>query len=126
MELKQRIITYILKNAPVTYDTILEKATSKGYTKLEVLETLELVHKDKRIKQTTKGDTIVYQLATAKEPPSMSHLKWVRDNYPPMTPENDGSGIDADFSYLFLRSKEERDAFMAEMSGRPRYVKTRK
>ena len=124
MELKQRIIAYIIKNAPVTIDTIIEQATSKGYTELEVLNTLEQVHKDKRIKQTTKGGTVVYTLATHKEPKALTHLQWIRDNYPPMDANNDGTGIDVgDLSWMFLKTKEERDAFKAEMSGKPVYMK---
>ena len=119
MELKQRIIAYIIKNAPVTLDTIIEQATSKGYPEFEVLNTLEQVHKDKRIKQTTRGDTIVYALATHKEPKPQTHLQWLRDHYPQMDSTNDGSGIDiGDLSWMFLKTKEERDAFRAEMSGK--------
>ena len=124
MELKQRIIAYIIKNAPVTIDTIIAKATSKGYSELEVLNTLEQVHKDKRIKQTTRGDTVVYTLYTQKEPKPQTHLQWIRDNYPPMNSTNDGSGIDiGDLSWMFLKTKEERDAFKAAMSGKPVYMK---
>ena len=120
MELKDRLTTYILKTAPVTYDTLIRKATERGYTELEVLTALEQVHKDKRIKQTTKGDTIVYKLATEREPKPQTHLTWLRQNYPPMDNTNDGSGIDmGDLSWMFLKTKEERDAFKAEMSGKP-------
>ena len=120
MELKQRIISYIIKNAPVTIDTITAKAAEQGYTDLEVLTALEHVHKDKRIKQTTKGDTVVYTLYTHKEPKAPTHLTWIKNNYPPMDSTNDGSGIDVgDLSWMFLKTKEERDAFKAEMSGKP-------
>ena len=120
MELKQRIISYIIKNAPVTIDTITAKATEQGYTELEVLTALEQVHKDKRIQQTTRGDTVVYTLYTHKEPKAPTHLTWLRDHYPPMNSTNDGSGIDVgDLSWMFLKTKEERDAFKAEMSGKP-------
>ena len=120
MELKDRLTTYILKTAPVTYDTLIRKATERGYTELEVLTALEQVHKDKRIKQTTKGGDVVYKLATQKEPKALTHLTWLRQNYPPMDSTNDGSGIDmGDLSWMFLKTKEERDAFKAEMSGKP-------
>ena len=124
MELKQRVIAYIIKNAPVTIDTIIEQATSKDYPELQVLNTLEQVHKDKRIKQTTKGGGIVYTLYTHKEPKALTHLQWIRNNYPPMDSTNDGTGIDVgDLSWMFLKTKEERDAFKAEMSGKPVYMK---
>jgi hypothetical protein len=122
MELNQRLITYILKAAPVTMDKLIDVATEKGYTLDEILTALEQVHKDKRITQTANTASVVtYKLATVKERPD--HLAYIRNNYPPMTPENDGSGIDVgDLSWMFLKSKEERDAFRAEMSGRPVYM----
>jgi hypothetical protein len=125
MELKQRLVAYILKAAPVTMDKLIDVATDKGYTLDEILTALEQVHKDKRITQTANtAGVVTYKLATVKERPD--HLAYIRNNYPPMTPDNDGSGIDVgDLSWMFLRTKEERDAFRAEMSGRPVYVKNK-
>ena len=125
MELKQRIITYIIKNAPVTIDTIIEQATSKGYTELEVLNTLEQVHKDKRIKQTTRGNTVVYTLYTQQEPKPQTHLTWLRQNYPTPDPWNldsEGNFIEPfpeiDMSWIVM-SPDEIKEFKAEMSGKP-------
>lgn len=107
-------------------DTVIEVATAKGYTELEVLNALESVHRDKRISYTANASGVVlYKLANASKPPT-DHLKWVRENYPRMTPGNDGSGIDIELGWMFLKTKEERDAFMAEMKGGPvRYNKKR-
>ena len=125
MELKQRIISYIIKNAPVTMDTIIEQATSKGYQEVEVLNTLELVHKDKRIQQTTRGDTVVYTLYTHKEPKALTHITWIKNNYPDPDPWNldkNGNFIEPfpeiDMSWIVM-SPDEIKAFKAEMSGKP-------
>ena len=119
MELKQRIIAYIIKNAPVTMDTVISEATAKGYTEAEVLTALDVVHRDKRLTQTANtAGVVTYKLANAKKAPT-DHLKWIKNNYPIMTPETDGSGIDIDMGHLFLKTKEERDAYLAEMKGRP-------
>jgi hypothetical protein len=123
MELNQRLITYILKAAPVTMDKLIDVATDKGYTLDEILTTLEQVHKDKRITQAANAAGVVtYKLATVKERPD--HLAWIRANYP--WPDNFEMPFpEIDMSYLFLKTKEERDAFRAEMTGRPLYVKNK-
>jgi len=124
-ELRSRLTAYILKTAPVTLDKLTEVATAKGFTELEVLNALESVHRDRRIAQTANAaGVITYTLAvakTAKEPGS--HLTYVRNNYPVMDETNDGSGIDIDLSWMFLKTREERDAYKAAASGRPVYNK---
>jgi len=98
-------------------------AQSKGFTELEVLTALDTVHKDKRITVTNLKAGVTYRPTAAKavkEPGS--HLTWLRNNYPRMDETNDGSGIDIDLSWMFLKTREERDAYKAAVSGRPAHL----
>ena len=107
MTLPERIITYVLKHYPLSYTKREGIVLARGFTLDELLQALETVHKDKRVKQTVRGDDIMYSPAMApaiKEPGS--HLTWWRKHYPPMDETNDGSGIEADYSYLFLSPEE--------------------
>jgi hypothetical protein len=120
MELKDRIIKYILTNGPVSMDNIINVAKGRGFAEGEVLIALDKVHRDKRIQQMADvTGHVMYKPATAKTTEAGSHLSWVRNNYPVMTEENDGRGIDIDLSWMFLRSREERDAFKAQAKGMP-------
>ena len=121
MELKERITAYIIKTAPVTMDTVIEVAIAKGFTQAEVLTALDAVHRDKRISYTANASGVVlYKLASAKKGPT-DHLRWVRDNYPPMDSTNDGSGIDIDLSHLFM-SPDEAKEYKAAAKGMPSYM----
>ena len=123
MDLKDRIIKYILTNGPVSMDDIINVAKSKGFTENEVLIALDRVHRDKRIQQMADvTGHVMYKPATAKATEAGSHLSWVRNHYPVMTKENDGSGIDIDLSWMFLKTREERDAFKAQAKGMPVYM----
>jgi hypothetical protein len=118
------IIDTILRHERMTLTELESRATKRGLSLSELYSALEVVHRDKRIVRSVKQGEIVYTKYTHKPAASLSHLTWVRTNYPPMTPDNDGSGIDiGDLSWMFLKTKEERDAFKAEMSGRPVYNK---
>lgn len=102
-------------------DTVLEVATAKGFTEVDVLTALDSVHRDKRISYTADASGVVlYKLAAAKKDPT-DHLKWVRDNYPPMDSTNDGSGIEADYSFLFM-SPDEAKEYKAAVKGMPLYM----
>jgi hypothetical protein len=107
------------------------KVLSNGFTLNDFYTALERVHKDKRIVQSTRRGEVWY--SPAPEPTVVktpSHIEWHRNNYPEypdyMKDEN-GNLIEPfpeiDMSYLFLKTKEERDAFKAKMSGRPMYTK---
>lgn len=118
MDLKERITAYIIKTAPVTMDTVIDVATAKGFTESEVLATLEQVHKDKRITQTASTDGVVtYKLTSVKERPDPQ--AWLRANYP--WPDKDWTPPfpEIDLGALFLRNKEERDAYTAAAKGLP-------
>lgn len=121
MELKERITAYIIKTAPVTMDTVIEVAIAKGFTEAQVLTALDAVHRDKRISYTANASGVVqYRLAAAKKDPT-DHLKWVKDHYPTMDPTNDGSGIDADYSFLFM-SPDEAKEYKAAVKGMPSHM----
>jgi len=115
--LQERIITYVTKvDALVSLEKLIAVSSAVGFSEGEVLAALSSI--GNKLKATARGDTVYYQVPPIKKPP-IDHLKWVRHNYPRMTEETDGSGIDIDYSFLFLKTKEERDLFISQMSGRP-------
>lgn len=120
--LQDRIVTYVVTvKRPVSLEKLLSVSTAKGFSEDEVLAALQGI--GKRLKSTVRQGEVYYSIPTAPKKRHDSHVDWLRDNYPrPSTfvmpfPE-------IDMSWMFLKSKDERDAFMAEMSGRPRYTKT--
>jgi len=121
--LVNRLIRYILNHHPITLDRLTEVATSKGFTEEEVLIALEQVHADKRVSVTNLQAGVTYRPAVSRAPKVQTHLQWWRSNYPAMDETNDGSGIEIDLGHLFLRTKEERDAYKQAVTGRPVYTK---
>ena len=120
--LSERIIKYVIAHYPCSYSKLEAIVISKGFTLDQLLQALEIVHKDKRIKQTVKGDDIMYSPTMApvtKEPGS--HLTWWRTHYPRMDSTNDGSGIEADFSYLFLKPAE-LEEYKAAAKNMPKHM----
>jgi hypothetical protein len=97
--------------------TLVRIATAKGFTLDDFYTALEVVHKDKRITQTQRGGEVYYSPyipPPVKPPPS--HLGWIKKNYPQMDSTNDGSGIEADYSWIVLKG-EELDKYKAEAKG---------
>ena len=103
-----RIISYIEKHGPVSYDALELRARDKGIDLYDFDEAITRVHKDRRISVTSK---LLYIYKEPKPRNDMtSHLVWLKQNYPKMEEGvNDGSGIDIDYSYLFLSPKELED-----------------
>ena len=104
--LTERIIAYIQRNTPVTYDALEEVALSKGFTQYEFDTALTQVHKDPRVKTTTIAGDIQYSVAPPKKTPSffVSTIP-----YPEMTEKNNGQHeIFAELTYdwLFLTPEE--------------------
>ena len=118
--LHDRLIKRIVAKYPVSYEKLETLATTNGYTLLEFITAMEVVHKDKRVVQATKGDTIEYRPFMAKpEPEIASHVAWCKNNYPSMDETNNGQHeafTDMDFSFLFL-TPEELDKWKAEQKG---------
>lgn len=115
--LATKLVTYITTNPGCTYSGLLARAITHGLSEDTLLQALTLVHKNKAIKTSTSGGEITYSLAMVKPITAISHVSWIKDHYPPMDSTNDGSGIDVDFSYLFLRP-EELEQYKAEAKGR--------
>lgn len=118
MELKDRIIAYILNHHPITYTEVENVALGKGFSQLAVMDAMELVHKDKRITQSTRGDEIVYRpyIAPPVKEPFKSTIPYPypgRDGVPPFVmpfPE-------WDLSFIFL-TPEEYEEYKAKAKGR--------
>ena len=118
MTLSERIIAYILNHHPITYRELEDVAMGKGFSQLAIMDAMELVHKDKRVDQSTRRDDIVYRPYIA--PPIKEHFK---STVPYPWPGRDGIPEfvmpfpEIDYSYIFLKP-EELDKYKAELRGR--------
>ena len=121
--LSNRIADYVLGRTAVTLTELEGVVVSAGYTLNDLYTALETVHRDKRIARKVLKGEVVYTPAPKPKLPS-SHLSWTAEHYP--WPENFVMPFpEIDVSFIFLKTKEERDAFKAEMSGRPVYTKSK-
>jgi hypothetical protein len=119
--LTTRITDYILKRTATTLTQLEGVVVSHGFTLDDLYTALEAVHRNKSIARTVRQGEVVYMKKAPPKSPT-DHLAWIRANYPwPDSFEMPFPEID--MSFLFLKNKEERDAFKAEMSGRPVYTK---
>ena len=129
-KISEIITDTILRHERMTLTELESRATKRGLSLSDLYSALEVVHRDKRITRSVSKGEVVYSKRTPKPPPNTSHLTWYRTNYPSPDPwclDEHGKMIDPfpeiDLSYMFLKTKDERDAFRAEMTGRPRYTK---
>jgi len=112
--LATKIITRILTDQGSTYDKLEARAVAKGIDMNTFQAAMVIVHRSKLIEQSVKFGVIQYKphvKPVAKPGPQRPSY------YPEMDSTNDGSGIEADFSYLFL-TPEEMDRYKAEAAGR--------
>jgi hypothetical protein len=133
MSLVERIIAYVQNHHPLSYTQLAGVVLAKGFTELELLQALDQVHKDKRITQTVRRGEISYSpyIAPPVVPPP-AHLLWIESHY--IRPHNCQHNTEytscehcapfpeISYSFLFLKTKEERDNFKALASGRPVYM----
>ena len=116
-ELSTKIIAGILKKPEVSYSRLEAHAVTLGIPLGIFQNAMQIVQSNKTIQTKIIGGELIYVPREKKEPKAPgSHLLWVKDNYPPMTKENDGSGIEAGYSYLCL-SPEDLDKYKAESRG---------
>jgi len=127
--LTTRITDYILKRTATTLTQLEGVVVSHGFTLDDLYTALEAVHRNKSIARTVRQGEVVYM----KKAPPKVYTPPVLPPYP--HPPQCEHGLrstacdhcrpfpEIDMSYLFLKTKEERDAFRAEMSGRPVYTK---
>lgn len=124
-QLAWKMLAYIeAEGRDVTYSEIEERAESKGVDLNTLDDALAVLHKFNKVHKRVKGGDIVYSPAVEKPKDPGSHLNWIRHNYPHMDSSNNGSGLEADYSYLFL-SPEELDKYKAEVTGRTYVPKKR-
>ncbi len=121
IELATKIITRILTDGSSTYDKLEARAVAKGISMDVFQAAMTIVHRSKLIEQSVKFGVIQYKPYVKPTPkPGPQRPSY----YPEMDSTNDGSGIEADFSYLFL-SPEEMDKYRAEVAGRSYIPKKR-
>ena len=115
------IIKRIIEDNGSTYDKLEARAVQKGISINTFEAAMVIVHRSKLIEQSVKYGVIQYKVKVKKEPkPGPQRPSY----YPEMDETNDGSGIEADFSYLFL-TPEEMDKYRAEAAGRSYIPKKR-
>lgn len=125
MDLSERIIKYIESHHPISYSKIVQVAQGKGFNEYQVSQALDKVAQNKSISTKVRKEEIWYDLITITPVSTPTHTSWLSKNYPrPLHFEMPFPEID--MSWLFLKTKEERDAFKAEMSGRPVYMMNKK
>ena len=125
MTLPERIIRYILKKQTTTLIELEGLVVSKGYTLDQLFSALEHVHKDKRITNTANASGEITYRVAARKVSVQPGLDWIRNNYPPMDSTNNGSGLEADYSYLFL-SPDEMKQYKADAKGVPAFMYNKK
>ncbi len=124
--LADKIAALIVRERGASYTEIRQRAQAKGIDPLVLEQALERLHKNPMIHRTMVGGDVQYSVKAAKAPVGVpTHVTWVREHYPPMTSENDGSGINLDLSWMFLKTLEERDAYKAAVRG-VAYVKPKR
>lgn len=124
LALAAKLVTQIDKEAELSLDAIDVRANRHGIEMRVLDRALELLHKNKHIERKTKKGTVYYSIKVIKKVGPGSHLIWLRTNYPIMTDSNNGSGLDMDFSHLFL-SPEDLDKYKAQVAGRAYIPKKR-
>jgi len=114
-----KIILAIKQSGTITYSELAKRAEGRGVSLDQLDEWLTKVMKDKNVRSTVKGDEIIYRWSPPKPQPIksfFSHLTHLRANYPVMDETNDGHGIEADYSYLFI-SPAEMKQFKIDQKG---------
>jgi len=103
IKLAALIIKRIIEDNGSTYDKLEARAVAKGIAMNTFEAAMVIVHRSKLIEQSVKYGVIQYKVAEKREPkPGPQRPSY----YPEMDETNDGSGIEADFSYLFLTPEE--------------------
>lgn len=123
MDIAEAIVSRIFEDKEVTLSQLENRALERGISLSVLYDALATVHRDKRVKRGVRGGEVYYCVAPPPKSPT-DHLKYVREHYPPMTAENDGSGFDIDLSFLFLKG-EALDKYKAAAKGRPYVPKAR-
>jgi hypothetical protein len=128
-----RITQYILKRSQTTLPHLEGVVVQHGLTLDDLYTALEAVHRDKRITRRVLKGEIVYSPAVERTTTVGSHIKWLENNYP--RPHQCSHGVwyttcehcmpfpEISYAGLFLKTKEERDAYKEAVTGRPRYTK---
>lgn len=103
--------------------------TKNWYTPEKFFALIQEVQKSKLIVATPKDDTIIYKKKVKPKPKALTHLQWVKDSYPePIICEHGEDTYccahckpfpEIDYSWMVLRTKEERDAHKAAAKGIP-------
>ena len=128
MILQDRIIAFVTASKGlVSLEKLVDKAKSAGFSEGEVLAVLSNL--GKKLKSTVRGDQVYYQVAPEPKTP-IDHLMWVTANYPwpgvNGVPEFVMPFPEIDYSHLYLKTKEERDAYLAEAKGMPIHLLKKK
>lgn len=116
MNIAEAIISRIIQDGSVSLTQLEQRAQDRAVSLSDLYTALDKVHRDKRVKRGVRKGEVYYEPASPPKTP-VDHLKWVREHYP--YPDNFiMPWPEWDLSWMFLKTKEERDAFLVEMKGR--------
>ena len=120
------IITRILRDKDVTLSQLEAKAIERNVPLNDLYAALDKIHRDKRIQRKVLKGEIHYLPATIPKTPT-DHLAWVNQWYKD-NPQHctEVPFPEIDYSHLFLKTKEERDAYLAEAKGMPVHMVSKK
>jgi hypothetical protein len=117
--ISNQIINTILRHERMTLAELESRAEKRGLSLSDLYTALERVHRDKRITRSVSKGEVVYTKYIPKSVTLMSHLSWVRENYPYPDKDWQEPFPEIDLGAMFLRTKEERDEYKAAVTGRP-------
>lgn len=115
-KLADLICKKILLTGEMSFEDIEARAIEKGIDLDTLDQALELVHKRPKIEAVELAAGTIYRKRKIVKSSPFAATEWINKNYPKMTPENDGHGIEADYSYLFL-SPEEMKEYKIQLKG---------
>lgn len=79
------IAGYIIENGPITHSSLEARArTFNWYTMDRFDKVIETIHRHPQISTSVKDDDVYYKkkVSRPRKATSISHLSWVKDNYP--------------------------------------------
>lgn len=107
-KLADLITLRIRADGPISFDSLEERATSKGIDLDLFYAAMEIVNKKRIIEIVGKN----YR-EKIKKKTGFEHVSWVTDNYPRMVPGVDDASHpifdDVDYSYLFMTPDEAKE-----------------
>lgn len=123
VQLATKIARYIVKERGCSFETIKQRAVSHGINDNILESALAIIHRNKNIEAKNTKNGIVYCIKKIKLVTPISHIEWVKNNYP--YPDNFIMPFpEIDMSWIVLKG-EALDKYKAAAKGMPYIPKKR-